>query len=297
MEPIDNTDVLLPTYTDHDGFRMPGGFPIEGYVSGLEYQAQENDLFVAAYPKCGTTWCQHIVYLILNHGMPLTKDQRLSEIFSFLEKQGASNVTKKAVVLGGRRLIKTHLSYEKAPTNNPSAKYIFVARNPKDCVVSFYHHTRGFVDYYNFSEGSFDAYFNLFLKGEVDFGDYFACLRSWMDHRDDPNVLFLAYEEMSKNPRKIILDMALFLGPEWRARVEKGNLLEQIVKHSSIHNMREDPQRWAATKRPEKHTPFIRTGLVGGWDELLLPDQADLLDKRMRESFTTKELDFLGAMY
>jgi hypothetical protein len=32
------------------------------------------DFFVASYPKCGTTWCQYIVHLIRNDGVPLLHD-------------------------------------------------------------------------------------------------------------------------------------------------------------------------------------------------------------------------------
>jgi hypothetical protein len=35
---------------------MPAGFPVEGFFSGLSYEASKNDLFVATYPKNGTTW-------------------------------------------------------------------------------------------------------------------------------------------------------------------------------------------------------------------------------------------------
>jgi len=54
----------------------------------LHYQPQNDDLFVAAYPKCGTTWCQHIVYLLLNNAEPLPPDHRLPDLFPFLEKWG-----------------------------------------------------------------------------------------------------------------------------------------------------------------------------------------------------------------
>lgn len=41
----------LPRYTNNDGYRVAGGFPVEGFRSGLKYQAQDNDLFIVTYPK------------------------------------------------------------------------------------------------------------------------------------------------------------------------------------------------------------------------------------------------------
>lgn len=93
--------------------------------------------------QCGTTWTQHIVYLILNNGLPLPPDQRLDVVFPHLEEVGKEFIEAKGTILGGYRLIKTHLPYSLV-SKNPNAKYIFVTRNPKDCVVSFYHHTVGF---------------------------------------------------------------------------------------------------------------------------------------------------------
>ena len=47
-----------PKYVNHDGYLVAGGFPVEGFSSGLSYKAQDNDLFIVTYPKCGTTWTQ-----------------------------------------------------------------------------------------------------------------------------------------------------------------------------------------------------------------------------------------------
>jgi hypothetical protein len=289
-------DVLRPSYTDHDGFLLPKGFPIQGFANGLRYEAQANDVFVVTYPKCGTTWMQHLVYLILNDGKPLAPDDKMDFVFPHLEEVG-NEFCSTAPLFRGFRLIKTHLPYGMTP-QNPKAKYIFVARNPKDCVVSFFHHTRGFVKHYDFSEGRFDVFFDLFLHGKVDFGDYFPTLRSWYDHKDDPNVLFVTYEELRRDTRAGVLSLAEFLDPNvFPARLhQEGDTMDQILLHSSIESMKKDPFRFCS-ERPKEHPPFIRKGSVGEWDELLSDKQADLLDQRMRESFNDEERDFLGELY
>ena len=62
------------------------------------------------------------------------------------------------------RLIKTHLALELLPAGllTTTARVIYVSRNPRDAVVSFYHHWRileGFT-------GSFDTFFQAFI-GDV----------------------------------------------------------------------------------------------------------------------------------
>lgn len=294
---IKKEDEVLPTYTDHDGYLMPKGFPVEGFVSGLQYKAGPDDLFIATYPKCGTTWMQHIVYLILNNGKPLPAEKRLTNEFPHLEEVGAKFVSKRPISMGGYRLIKTHLPYSKTPFH-PKAKYINVIRNPKDCVVSFYHHTRGFEKHYNFGSGSFDTYFRLFSEGKVDFGDYFSCTRSWFDQRNQPNVLLLTYEYVRTNTREAILKLADFIGKDYRLKLLSNDekILNLVLEHSTLDNMKKDALRWCSS-RPKHHTPFIRNGSIGKWNELLTTEQSNILDQKMEKYFTKEELTFLGNQY
>src|SRR5690606_2833757 len=113
------------------------------------------------------------------------------------------------------------------------AKYIYVARNPFDCAVSFYHHTRGFVRHYDFADGTWDTFFECFLAGEVDFGDYFDNLLSWWPHRAARNVLFLTYEDMLANPNVAVRRIGGFLGGKAAELVRDAQGLERVVAYSS----------------------------------------------------------------
>ena len=241
---------------------------------------------------------QHIVYLILNDGKPISAEQRLDQEFPHLEEVGKEFVEKRAAVSAGFRLIKTHLPYHMTPQNS-KAKYIFVIRNAKDTVVSFFHHTRGFVKHYNFADGTFDTYFRLFVEGRVDFGSYFDCVRSWLDHKDDDNILCVTYESLRSNPREGVLKIAEFLDakvyPE-RLLANNEDILDKVLEHSSLKSMQQDPRRWCS-ERPKEHTPFIRKGSMGGWDELLTPQQIEILDSKMREICSEAELRMLGEKY
>ncbi len=70
------------------------------------------------------------------------------------------------------RVIKTHLPLTMLPPDLlEKAKVVFVARNPADCCVSFFHHER-LVPKQGFA-GTFDQYAGLFRRGENPGGDYF----------------------------------------------------------------------------------------------------------------------------
>lgn len=271
-----------PRYTEHDGFLMPMGFPIEGFASALSYRPAASDIFVATYPKCGTTWMQYIVYLLVHQGRPLGPDERLTMLFPHLEEVGGEAIAK----LPEPRLIKTHLPFAMTPWN-AAAKYICVARNPFDCAVSFFHHTRGFVQHYDFAHGTFDDFFECFIAGQVDFGDYFEHLLSWHARSEEPNVLFVTYERMQADTRKVILEVGEFLGGAARSAVRNPELVARILDETSFASMRRDQRRWSSA-RPPGMPEFVRKGAVGEWQSCFSAEQAarlaDEFERRMAGS-------------
>lgn len=66
-ESLDNYPEKLPKYSNHDGYLVAGGFPVDGFRSALKYQAQDNDLFIVTYPKvCEQHIVPHRLELIIN---------------------------------------------------------------------------------------------------------------------------------------------------------------------------------------------------------------------------------------
>ncbi|GFT07943.1 sulfotransferase 1C2 [Nephila pilipes] len=116
----------IPFYQDVEGYRIPGLFSSETYMSALGYKPRPDDLFIVTYPKCGTTWVQNIVACIFRDGKSFQSALEFLTETPFLEMTGAETVenTKRPCA------IKTHLPFHVAPWS-PAAKYIFVARNPK----------------------------------------------------------------------------------------------------------------------------------------------------------------------
>lgn len=277
MDGLSLTRVRKPSYRSHDGFLMPMGFPAEGFVSGQQYVPQEGDVFVSTYPKCGTTWMQYIVLLIVREGHGLRDGENINDAFPHLEEVGRHVIE----ALPKPRLIKTHLPFERTPWAE-GARYVYVARNPLDCAVSFYHHTRGFIRHYDFADGTFDDFFECFIRGEVDFGDYFDNLLSWFPRRANPNVLFTTYEDMLADPSNAIMGVATFLGDRGARAVSDAALRERILGESSFRNMREGQHRWSS-ERPADMPPFVRKGIVGDWHNHFSPAQALRLVARFEQ--------------
>jgi hypothetical protein len=264
-----------PSYHSHDGFLMPLGFPAEGLASGMAYVPDTDDVFVCTYPKCGTTWVQHIVYMLVR-GRPIGPDESLTKRFPHLEEVGADAVRG----LEKPRLIKTHLPLAMTPFA-PEARYIVVARNPFDCAVSFYYHTRGFPQHYDFADGRFEEFFECFVRGEVDFGDYFDHLLPWHAAAGQGNVHFLTFESLKADPAPAIAGIARFLGGIAEQRASDPAELERVLEETSFERMRRDQQRWSSARPPGM--PFVRGGRVGDWLDLFDAAQARRLARRFDE--------------
>lgn len=295
-----------PKYIEVDGYKYCPCFDPEIVREAINYKPGPNDVFVATYPKCGTTWMIQTVMLILNKGeVPNTIEEYFARC-PFLEMLGPEEIPN--MPKGG--CIKIHFPFNLTPYS-PDAKYIYVARNPKDCCISFYHHTKLFPAYY-FKDGTFEEFFDLFLEGNTDFNDYFDNLLSWYEHRNDPNVFFVTFEEMKKNPADTIKKLSEFLGEEY-ALGDNQELLDQIVHKSSFDYMKNTVNKlftemidrceeyavnpkaprgfrvWCKTNAQaikdgqDYNGDFVRNGGIGDWKLNLTPEQEERLNKRIQE--------------
>ncbi|EIJ36797.1 sulfotransferase [Thiothrix nivea DSM 5205] len=270
-----------PNYTLCCGIRIPKSFPCDSFESGLGYEAQPEDCFIVTYPKCGTTWAQNILWTLHHQGQAIPAGKNINKDVPHLEEVGAEAIA----ALPTPRFIKTHLPLSLTPYH-ADAKYIYIARNPFDCAVSFYYHTQGFAQHYDFADGSFADYIDCFINGEVDWGNYFDHLLDWHSRRTQPNLLFLTYENMLADTEAAVKSIANFLGFPYSEYVQDTEVLQRILHHVSFAEMSKEQSRWSSA-RPDA-TPFIRKGQVGDWQHHFSPKQtAQLLavfDKRTQEA-------------
>ena len=162
-----------------------------------------------------------------------------------------------------RRFIKSHLPMSLLPHNLVStAKVIYVARNPKDVMVSYYHHhklikTQGYI-------GNLPNFAKRFMDNQIMQGPFFPHIEEGWALRDHPNFLFIFYEDMKRDMKSVIGKLSKFLDSPLSDHQD-----ENLVEHLDIKNFRNNPAVNMESAKGvgfmEKRGNFIRKGEVGGW--------------------------------
>ena len=269
-----------------NGLVVPNFIKQENLDKLKDLKLRDDDVWVVTYPKAGTTWTQYIVHLIHNGGKHDGK--KVSDAVPWIET-GDMDTSVTPDDMTPPRAFKSHMPYDRMPCGAPSTtlcKYIYVARNPRDLATSFFHHYRG----YHVPGIEWKEFFEYFLVGKVEFGDYFDHVLSWWAHKDDENVLFLKFEDIKLNPVEIITQIATFMG--------YANLSQEVIKDiaekTTFEKMRDNDTvnySWRAWRNPQA-PPFMRKGAIGDWKAQFSAEELRRLDEIYQDRLGGTGLDF-----
>ncbi|MEG3162872.1 sulfotransferase domain-containing protein [Sphingomonas sp. LB2R24] len=227
----------------------------------LLYNGSPSDLFIASYPKSGTTWLQMIVHQILSGGVHTFS--HINDVVPFFEDVCLSNGMT-ADEIG--KPLKTHLGYDTVPRG--SGKYIYITRDGKDVAVSYYHHYRRYMNY----KGDISSFINLFISGRVAYGSWFKHVSAWSNNELNLNLILVRYEDLVMDLRSSILKIADFLGKEITSHD-----ISRISYICSFSQMKENERKFALEYANIKtlynnEDSFIREGKIGGGAQFFSED-------------------------
>ncbi|XP_043942182.1 sulfotransferase family cytosolic 1B member 1-like isoform X1 [Protopterus annectens] len=267
----------------------------DNYDAISKFQARPDDLLIATYPKAGTTWIQEIVDMIYNEGdEEKCKRAPVFIRFPFIDLW-PSVLIPPGIVHAERtpspRIIKTHFPFQLVPKSfwEQNCKVIYVARNAKDTVVSFYYFdkmNRGQPD-----PGTWEEYFLNFLQGNVSWGSWFDHVRGFWDKKDKHRILYLFYEDMKENPEREIRKVITFLEKDL-----PDSVVNKIVHHTSFLVMKENPMANYSTLPKavfdQSTSVFMRKGQVGDWKNHFTVAQNEEFDEVYKEKMSGTSLRF-----
>ncbi len=220
-----------------------------------------DDAFLIAFPKSGNTWTRFLV------GNLIYSDRQVH----FLN---IPELIPHFDVMPGRffremprpRVINCHEAYR------PHWKrVIYVVRDPRDVVVSLFHfqRKRRIIE----DDYSLDRFVSRFIAGEAvrppRLGSWSENVASWLAMRqNDPNFLFLRYEDMLRETGPALAKIASLLGidatPERIARAVERSSAEEMRSLEKVQG-----NEWHQSKDTRQDVPFVRSARSGGWKAVL----------------------------
>ena len=281
---------------------------------GLKPKPQ--DVWIASFPKSGTTWVQQIVCLLLEK----PEEGGVQAHAPWAEAVLASGAIslRGLIEMPTPRIFKTHAdafpaaggvktppaAVEPPPGSTPppavqtppavqpppavkpppGVKVISIARDPRDVCVSLYHHSRAIkaISW----EGSWELWTDTFLRGEAPTpalggeGGYFEHVCRWRRAANawPEQVLWLTYESLSIDPHTQVRRIATFLN----VAAPSEAAIARIVERASFATMKRAHEaadaRAAAPLRNAGHAAHYRVGRSGCWREAFSGEQREAFE-------------------
>ncbi|XP_063541555.1 sulfotransferase 1C3-like [Cydia strobilella] len=254
-------------------------------------EVRPDDVWLVTYPRSGTTMTCEILWLMMNNldyekaaKTHMFHRRHFLEFFTFLHEQTQDLDTypslhdfpvgyRLAASSPSPRLVVTHLPLSLLPPKVLDvARVVFVARDPRDVAVSWYHLLRMYrcFDFV----GDFKEFWKLFMEDSILFTPFFPRLKETWALRNHSKMLFLFYEDMIKDIPRTLKKISSFCGKQYSQEQ-----LLTLADHLSIDNFRQNQSVQSVLEtipgmKNEGGEGFIRKGKSGGW--------RDYFDEEMR---------------
>lgn len=246
------------------------------------FSARQSDIIIATFPKAGTTWMQQIVHGLRSHGDMAFAE--ITEVVPWIEMAGDLGIDLAASHDFEPRAFKSHQSYNEVAKG---CRYICVIRDPFDSAVSMFNFMLGwFIQPGTISLDEFvQAVFMLDIR---KFG-YWQHLLSWWPARNNPEVLFLCYEDMHSDLAGSVGRVAEFTGvskPETIALATQQASFDFMKKHNRQFDdhLISDRRNAACGLPAESVTSKIKSGKSGGAQALLSAQTITALQRAWQDT-------------
>jgi hypothetical protein len=222
-----------------------------------------DDVFIVAFPKSGTTWLAYMLSHLLTReigGAMLSfsgMGQYVRDVNrEYFARRSFSRVDRDS------RFFTVHAPYDSALPN-----VVYVVRDPRDALVSYFHHQRLMVPGFDLDIAEFVTS----LHGPLDWGGH---VEGWLAGHH-PSFLVVTYERLKCEPADVLREVANFSGltPQEAA-------ITQAVDASTFKRMRAMEERLGVPGAVEKREHFVRRGIVGGWRDELDAETAAIIEGR-----------------
>ncbi|MFN4141873.1 sulfotransferase domain-containing protein [Aestuariivirga sp.] len=256
-----------------------------------DFAFRGDDVIIATWAKSGTTWMQQIVSQLIFRG---AENVNVPELSPWLDLRIMPKEAIEAVKhQKHRRFLKTHLPAD-AMVVSPRAKFIYVARDGRDAAWSAWNHLANFkpevFDIFNNTPGRVGPeltpppasvhqfYREWFARDGYPLWSFWENIRSWWEIRHLPNVLLVHFNDMKRDLKGTVREIAAFLEIELDEET-----FAKVVEHSSFDYMKRNAHLAAplgGTIWEGGAATFINKGTNGRWQGTLSPAEIRAYEAR-----------------
>jgi hypothetical protein len=238
------------------------------------------DLFVASYPRSGTTWLRFLLYELLS-GSP-AEFVSVNDSIPYIGKHGAAP----RLLRGSGRLIQTHEAYR-----HGVASAIYVVRDPRSVVLSEYRWQLRT----GLSHESFHAFFEAFISGRANpYSRWDRHVATWLNPTSSlARVQPVRFEDLRSDAVTELTKIARFLDLDTDEEA-----IACVVDNNRLERMRAKEERapvgaLGANARPDIR--FVNSGSTSGWRDQLSLDHIRRIEEEFADQMTLLGYEKLPA--
>ena len=252
------------------------------------FSNRDSDIYIATYPKSGTTWTISIIEHLINKvpQQGISTGSSLVEACLWLDR-AASGENWRSIFsdLEGVKSTRFFKSHGSVGLIKQPARIIQCIRHPLDTFVSAWHHIRGKQHFFYYN-GSWSHFFSeIALSSKYEGGDWFDYHEEFLQASEEGKIdaLFLRYKDMKKdNAISAIHKLAKFIGIESYDAEKISRATDfKTMKQKSIAdghlnteaNLSYDLVSLEAGDKNNPSKAHIRKGIVGDWINYLSDDE------------------------
>lgn len=249
----------------------------------VRWLSHRADVFLVSFPKTGRTWLRVMLGRALQRHFGLTGRNLLRYSQARVHHPGVPRVLathddspqwkRPDEIFGDKRAYRRR-------------RVVFLVRDPRDVIVSLYHHR---ANWYRGTRWAYGGSLGEFVGESL--GSFDSLLRFygvWERERDVPaGFLLVRYEDLHADPRRELRRVLDFVGVPG----VPDEIVDDAVEFAAFRNMRKLEQRGALrTKalrvrdRDDPDARRVRKGRVGGHTGEFTPEEAADLDRRLADA-------------
>lgn len=225
----------------------------------FKFGERDDDIYVATYPKSGTTLMQMLLYQLTTDGN--MDFNHIYDVSPWIRNAAITGVP--PVELPSPRIIKTHSPYHTIPAAT-KGRFIFVTRNPQDCIVSNWHQEIN----YRTTTLSIAEYAERKLK---ETPNWFEFTQEWLVNKKQFPMLCLRYEDLLADFEGCVSKISKFLQIEFSEEA-----VARAYERTRFDYMKQNEEKFGnRPKTAERvYNQFIRQGKTGEGARIIPADIA-----------------------